>query len=141
MEPSIHIPTDNIYKFASLFGIAIFISSMLGSVYFIVRFNELATKTVLDFEALKAKESLSTVESVQKTILEKTRNVNRANSIIFPCLLGGSLGGSFFLSILGVLNWYRKVQPKQDELLNLQIEKMKREIQVLDKQLEKKDTE
>jgi hypothetical protein len=33
MEPSIQIPTDNIYKFVCLLGLAVFITSVLGSVY------------------------------------------------------------------------------------------------------------
>jgi hypothetical protein len=42
-----------------------------------------------------------------------------------------------FLLLWGWIFWWRRVQPKQDELLNLQIEKTKWEIAVLDKQLEK----
>jgi hypothetical protein len=40
------------------------------------------------------------------------------------------------IAFLGVF-WLRNVQPKRDELLNLQIEKMKRKIQVLEKQFDR----
>jgi hypothetical protein len=52
------------------------------------------------------------------------------------CIVGSSL-----MSVYGFVQWFKKFQPKQDESLNLQIEKMKNEIQVLEKQLEQKSTE
>jgi hypothetical protein len=39
------------------------------------------------------------------------------------------VAASFLGSFWGFKRWFQKVQPKQDELLDLQIEKMKREIQ------------
>ena len=71
MQPSIPIPTDNIYKFACLLGLAIFISAMLGSIYMVYKFDELTSKDLLELEALKAKDNLSLIESTQKVILEK----------------------------------------------------------------------
>jgi hypothetical protein len=54
--------------------------------------------------------------------------------ILAVCLIGGT-----FLILWGGISWWWKVQPKQDELLNLQIEKTKWEIAVLEKQLEKSE--
>lgn len=55
MEPSIPIPTDNVYKFLCLFGLTVFISSMLGSVYLVGKFNDLGSKNILELAALREK--------------------------------------------------------------------------------------
>jgi hypothetical protein len=40
----------------------------------------------------------------------------------------------------GIRLWHQPVQPKQDELLSLQIEKLKWEILMIEKQFEKKNS-
>ena len=50
MQPSIPIPTDNIYKFVYLFGMAIYLSSTAGATYFGIQFYDFVTKKVLELE-------------------------------------------------------------------------------------------
>jgi hypothetical protein len=141
MEPSIPVPTDNIYKFIGLFGLVVFISSMLAVVYLTSKNNEVVFKGIEELRNLQMKEKLTLEESNRKYVLEGILQNNTTSTIIYLIILASFLLFGFILSIFGIYYWFKKVQPKQDELLNLQIEKMRREIQVLDKQLEKKDTE
>jgi hypothetical protein len=141
MEPSIPIPTDNAYKFAAFFGLAVLISSMVAIVYTYDKYFERGYTDFIELEVLKAKDILSADESVRKTALELKQKTDQANKRSLLNFLMACMGGSIALSLMGGVCWLGKVQPKQDELLNLQIEKMKCEIQVLDKQLERKKTE
>jgi hypothetical protein len=109
MEPNIPIPTDNIYKFACLFGLTVFISSMLGSIYVTTRFNELSSKNILELAELRAKENLSTVESTQMAILERHIEVNRSDRKIFEVLLVACIAGNFWLSVWAFREWFKKV--------------------------------
>jgi hypothetical protein len=59
MTPSMPIATDNIYKFAALFGLAILISVMLAVAYFPEKYGELVFNTYLELEILKNKTNLS----------------------------------------------------------------------------------
>ena len=53
--------------------------------------------------------------------------------LIIAALIGGTSW------IISINIWNSKVQPAQDQLAYLQIEKLKREINVLDKQLNKSE--
>jgi hypothetical protein len=141
MTPSMPIPTDNFYKFAALFGLAILISFMVLSIYLPEKFGEPAFKESLEFEILKSRDSLSTEETIRKNHLETKIKLfdSFARQIVYGSAIIGMFGG--FLFLWGIIVWWWKVQPKQDELLNLQIEKTKREIQVLEKQLNPKRLE
>jgi hypothetical protein len=138
MQPSIPVPTDNIYKFICLFGLAVLVGSMLGSVYYISNSNELFMKRDLELTALNAKENLSPVEIKQKAHLEQHVEAIQLDRKISTRLFVACMLVSFFVAAGGFLGWFIKVQPKQDELINLQIEKMRYEIQGLEKQLREK---
>jgi hypothetical protein len=137
MTPSIPIATDNIYKFLALFGLVMFISDLWALAYFVGKYNEIGYENYLELEVLKAKGTLSSEEKVKRFVLEEVAKIIKRDWRILGSLLIACAIIGFFLSALGYYSWFKKVQPKQDELLNLQIEKMKYEIQVLNKELEK----
>jgi hypothetical protein len=114
---------------------------MLAVVYLTSKNNEVVFKGIEELRNLQMKEKLTLEESNRKYVLEGILQNNTTSTIIYLIILASFLLFGFILSIFGIYYWFKKVQPKRDELLNLQIEKMRREIQVLDKQLEKKDTE
>jgi hypothetical protein len=141
MTPSMPIATDNIYKFAALFGVAILISVILAVSYLQEKNGELAFNNLLELEVLKSKDTLSKEETVKRNLLEEKDKALTRHMKLIVRIFSISLWIGIFFLLWGGINWWRKVQPKQDELLNLQIEKTKREIQVLDKQLENPSTE
>jgi hypothetical protein len=55
MEPSIPVPTDNLYKFIALFGLVLFVSSGITFVYSYFYFNKLLYQQRLELEIFKAK--------------------------------------------------------------------------------------
>jgi hypothetical protein len=141
MEPNIPIPTDNIYKFSTLFALAVFIATIPAMAYLIGKQNELFFKSLEDLLLLETQENLSKADLVKKVILERHLNIN-----VFS--LSKYIYALWAINVIAVIvfsafsvYWSKNIQPKQDEFFNLQIEKIKREIQILDKQLEKKETE
>ena len=143
MQPNIPVPTDNIYKFLALFGIIMFISGLWGLAYFAEKYNELGYENYLELELIniKIKKDATPEDITRRTVLEWYAKAIRRYWTIFEYSFTACAAFGFFLSVFGYYSWFRNVQPNQDELLNLQIEKMRREIQVLDKQLQEKETE
>jgi hypothetical protein len=58
MTPSMAIATDNIYKFATLFGLALLISVFLIGAYILDKYGELAFNKQFEPRILQSKENL-----------------------------------------------------------------------------------
>jgi hypothetical protein len=140
MIPSVPIATDNIYKFAALFGLVMMISWIVAVLYLLKINYEFGVENINEYELLKVKTDLTQAESIRKDALEQILRLRSVGTKVFMWSLNILFLVGIGICYWGFRSWYKKVQPKQDELVNLQIEKMKREIQVLEKQLEK-DTE
>jgi TM2 domain-containing membrane protein YozV len=142
MEPSIPIPTDNVYKFHALFGLVFFISLMLASVYVHNYYNKRIYNAYLELETLKAKNNLTSEENIKKSLLEGRMREDKADfKFFFSIVLFFGIFVGFVMMIIGFVGWHIKVQPLQDKLLDLQIKKIEREITVLDKQLQRTQLE
>jgi hypothetical protein len=135
MTPTIPIPTDHIYKFYALCGLAIFIASTLGAVYVSERAYERRTNSDLELEILNKKPNLSPEEEAKKVLLTEKSKIYESTDNLVGYALGGSAAVGLFVMGVGFVQWQKKVQPNQDKLLALQIKKMEREILALDKEL------
>ena len=79
MQPSIPIPTDNIYKFVALFGLSLFISSGLASVAVHFYFNDILYKRSMESEILKTKADPSEEEKIRKGHLERFVSISMSD--------------------------------------------------------------
>jgi positive regulator of sigma E activity len=131
MTPSLSVPTDNIYKFACLFGLALILVSAFSFVTTYttnldrkVRYSEVVIS--LDSKSPRSKNEDDLLE-LNKKLLEVTNsNEKTANIAIgFVFFLGAAL------SFLGASSWYIKVQQRDDQLVNLQMQKLEAEISKL----------
>lgn len=128
MDGKIPLPTDNIYKFYALFGILLFISSMAASLYLHKTTNELIFEIAVLVEELETKENPTRAEIKKREMAEKRveiavkdrKDINLALSLLFTF--------SGLLVTIGFWKWQTEVQPKQDRLLDLQIEKAEQEL-------------
>ena len=133
MESRIPIATDNIYKFYALFGLFVFISSFVTFTYVYTYYYELSYKNAMELEVLNAKTDLSQEENIRKKILEARMKIDVSNKYAYTAILC-AVGALGVLGIIyGFTQWHSKVQPKQDMLLDLQIEKLKHEINALNR--------
>lgn len=128
MESKINIPTDNIYKFYAIFGLALCIAALT---LFVVTYNEHYESQItlsLELTKIQGNEKLSSYEVSQKEIIQKQIEINASNKdfyqLVIACLLGLGVAVVFY----GFKNWHYKVQPKIDELTDLQIKKLRMEL-------------
>ena len=128
MTPSLPVPTDNIYKFACFFGLVLIVSGIFSFVA--VYSNSLASK-VKYMEAIIGLESTATREkadeerfNLNQTLLEITsKNEETAQRAISVVLAAGIL-----LAGYGAWKWKTIVQPKDDRIAQLQVEKLELEV-------------
>ncbi|WP_345860625.1 hypothetical protein [Shewanella algae] len=136
MQSRVPIPTDNIYKFYALFGLLILLTT--GIMFFIrhEQYNIMAFERYIPTETLRAKKSLSEDESRELFILEEKSKIAKLNKELELWLY---MFGFFFFgggfTTYGFYHWHTKIQPKQDRLMDLQIEKAEAEVKALNKQL------
>jgi cell division protein FtsB len=132
MDPSLSIPTDNIYKFACLFGLALIIVSVISFVTMYtatldrkVRYSEV----IIPLEASASRSKPDTdVLNLNKKLLEITRTNERVANGAITILLSVGLA----LSIVGALSWYKNVQVRDDRLVQLQMRKLEAEVAKLE---------
>lgn len=131
MESRIPIPTDNIYKFYALFGLALFIFCIGAILYVNSSTNELVFSAVPEYESLESIEHPTALETAKKQFIEKRINVAVADRKFLEKAIGVILGISILLMIYGFRKWHLKVQPVQDETARLQLEKLRLEVGAL----------
>lgn len=138
MQSRIPLPTDNIYKFYSLFGLLILITT---SIMFFIRhehYNAMAFKRYIPMETLKSKAQPTEEEKLELFLLEQKSKIAISNKDVELGLyltIFFLFGGGF--SVYGFYHWHTKIQPKQDKLLDLQIDKLENEAKVFNKQLQR----
>ncbi|RYY90114.1 MAG: hypothetical protein EOO15_03920 [Chitinophagaceae bacterium] len=132
MQPSIPIPTDNIYKFACLFGLVLIVAGIFA---FVSSYSSALDRKVHYSEALiplEAKAQRTKAEdailAMNKNLIEVTKsNENVANGFITVVLV---IGGS--LSFYGAGKWHSVIQKRDDQLASLQLRKLEAEVKRLE---------
>ena len=140
MQSKIALPTDNIYKFYAMFGLLILLTS--GVMFFMRHeyYNSMAFERYIPLETLKAKNTQTKEEKAQLYLLEQKAIIAKSDEklelsiYLFFFLFG------ICLTIYGFHHWQTKIQPKQDKLLDLQIQKIEDEIKVSNRQFKKRLT-
>jgi len=128
MQPSVPVPTDNIYKFACLFGLVLivsalfcFVNSYSTSLDRKIKYSEVVIPLEAKPERTKAEEQLL---ALNKKLIEVTRdNESTANTAI-----GVVLALGIFLSAYGAVKWHKVVQVRDDQLAELQLRKLAAEV-------------
>lgn len=126
MDPKIPLPTDNIYKFLALFGLIVMISSMSLLIYITRSTNELVWENAnaifdLDKSNPPYKEERAKLLTKEIEIAVTDRDAGKWGlAIVF------ALG--FYASLFGFWRWYKDIQPTHDEILALQRDKLRAEL-------------
>ncbi|MEJ6473372.1 hypothetical protein [Pseudoalteromonas piscicida] len=136
MQPKIPLPTDNIYKFYAFLGLMILLTT---AIMFFIRhehYNSMAFERYIPMETLKAKSILNEDEKLKLFLYEKKSEIAKSNKDLE---LGVYLFYFFFLgggfTFYGFYHWHTRIQPKQDKLLDLQIQKSENDVKAFNKQL------
>lgn len=128
MQPSLPVPTDNIYKFSCLFGLVLIVSAVIAiaSVYS----NSLDRKIVY-VQAVIALDSKAERTKQEEESLKLNRlliDVTKKNEDYVNIWLGVVIGFGLCLSGFGAMQWHRTIQRRDDQLAELQIQKLQAEI-------------
>jgi len=130
MESRIPLPTDNIYKFYALFGLLLFVTAVAGVIVVNASTGETIHQLVKEYQEI-GDDAVSKEDNILAKIIE-TRLENQAkNKKFFIQSLGVLLAVALILMFHGFIQWHKIIQPKQDELLVLQIERLKLEVEQL----------
>jgi len=128
MSPSIPIPTDNIYKFACLFGLALIVSSIFAFVSSYTSALDRKVKYLEVIISLEAKEQRSKVEEDTLSLTKRLVEVSNSNQSFANSFVGVVLSLGIAMSGFGAFRWYAKIQPRDDKLADLQIAKLQAEV-------------
>ncbi|WP_217520012.1 MULTISPECIES: hypothetical protein [Vibrio] len=133
ISSNMNLPTDNLYKFLALFGLLLTVTGcyMFNSSY--TNFNNEYISSIVELAKYENIEKPTKYEVTQKKALEKIIELLKANKPF-------NLNVSMFVIIIGLITmfygfcrWHNKLQPKLDELLDLQVAKAKLEVRQLEK--------
>ncbi|ELM0326635.1 hypothetical protein Q3047_004097 [Vibrio vulnificus] len=133
ISSNMNLPTDNLYKFLALFGLLLTVTGcyMFNSSY--TNFNNEYISSIVELAKYENIENPTKYEVTQKKALEKIIELLKANKPF-------NLNVSMFVIIIGLITmfygfcrWHNKLQPKLDELLELQVAKAKLEVRQLEK--------
>ncbi|MES1190468.1 MAG: hypothetical protein ABUS47_05235 [Steroidobacter sp.] len=128
MESRIPLPTDNIYKFCALFGLLLTVFSIGSMIYVNRSTNELVFSSIVELKQLETLKQSSVIEQTKLDMLTKQLEIAQADKKVFQKALSALVGVAFWLAVYGFWKWHFYIQPMQDELLKLQIKKLKAEL-------------
>lgn len=128
MQDRLPIPTDNIYKFYALFGLLLFVFACGATLYVGKSANAFLASAAVEIENLKSTQDLSAGQVARKRVLERLVEVEKSDKDFFNHALGGIAGIGVLLMVVGFGKWHSQIQPRQDELLDLQIRKLRAEL-------------
>lgn len=131
MENQLPIPTDNIFKFYAMFGLLLFVFSAGSLIYVIHSANELAFQATIEIATIKQSPNASPLDQAKMQVLEKRLEITNSDKNLYIHALGVFAGVSLSLMAYGFTVWHKNIQPIQDELARLQLEKLRHEIKQL----------
>jgi len=135
MQSRVPLPTDNIYKFYSLFGLLILFISMWGFVGTYNFYSDKSFEIYEELEILKKVEKPSSTQTVRLDILEKKLEIYPNNKKFFMGVVGVGISIAVIFIFYGFFQWHTKIQPLQDKVTEKQLEKLDIEVKALKKQL------
>jgi hypothetical protein len=122
MDNNVPLPTDNIYKFYALFGLALLIFSIWSLLAMNRSSNDAAFNYLTEIHALKQKSSPQPGDNVKLAALERRLEITAEDRSFFTWALAVLSGVAVIGISYGFGKWQNEIQPKQDELMALQIE-------------------
>jgi len=128
MESRIPLPTDNIFKFYALFGLLLVIFGVGSTLYVNKSTNDLVFEFAVEYETLKADPVRSVSQEVRFQILQKKLEVAQKDKTFYIYSLGFVVAIGLSMLGYGFKKWHTEIQPIQDEMARLNLEKLRREL-------------
>lgn len=127
MYSKIPLPTDNVYKFYALFGLALLMFGLASILYVNKATNDFMATAYVDLEELKSQAILKPRDEARKRILERQVEVAKNDKEFFLSGAAGVAAIGTLAMVLGFTRWQLRIQPVQDEIADLQLAKLRHE--------------
>lgn len=127
MKSTLSIPTDNLYKFKAVFGLAIIIASLLAIV---ITYNTLDQREFsIDVERIKLENSNinSKHEAALINIYKQYSSTSYAVMLTVLTIASFSILFGFFFSMSGFLDW-KDLQKDEDDIRKTKLQLLKKEL-------------
>ncbi|WP_251359117.1 hypothetical protein [Kangiella sp. TOML190] len=111
------IPTDNIYKFYAIFGLAIIITCVISFLNIYNSYNEKAYERFIELKVLEAIDEINPRQAAEKQLYEIQNKVEKENKDFYMKCIGFLMGLGLFMMLYGFYYWETKVQPRLDKLI------------------------
>jgi hypothetical protein len=131
MQPSLPIPTDNIYKFSCLFGLTLIVVAIFSYASVYSASLDRSIKYLEVVIPLEANKSRSPVEEETLKLNKRLLDVTKTNKDFTLTALAAVLGVGLGISGIGGYHWYTKIQLRDDKLAELQLRKLEFEVDKL----------
>jgi len=134
MNNRVPIPTDNIYKFYALFGLALFVTGMFAFLSAYNSHRDMTYEIYQEQEILKKIENPTNEQTIRLEVLDSRSETGSSNKEFYMKVVAIMFVASICLMFYGFAAWHFKVQPLQDKLREKDLEKIELEIKLLNKQ-------
>lgn len=131
MNPSLPIPTDNIYKFACLFGLTLIVTSIFS---FVAVYSSSLDKKMQYYQSvvmLEAKVPKSKEDGELLKLHNRMLEVTKGNEDVAYTFAAVVIFLGSIISFWGAGKWHSVIQLRDDRLANLQLEKLQAEVDAL----------
>lgn len=129
------LPTDNIYKFYAFFGLLLFIFGAGATVALQRGTNDSVYKLYVELDSVRAPSTAPSAamdqkseKSIREALLERLIEVAREDKKILSMYLSVLIAFSVLLTVAGFYKWHTQIQPIQDEMMRLQLQKLRQEV-------------
>lgn len=133
MVPSLPLPTDNLYKFACLFGLTLMVVSVLGMVSLYNVEQDRLVRTIEAAHAAAVKQDQPGVQnavSLYEAVGKATRIHFAVAALVLSCVMFMGLA----ISAAGAVLWKRRIQTRDDRMAELQLRKLELEVARLEQE-------
>ncbi|WP_196140651.1 hypothetical protein [Aliikangiella sp. G2MR2-5] len=128
MNPNIPIATDSVHKFYAGFGLVVFIASLVTSVYVQNSTNERVLKWFEESTKIERLAKPTKADSDQLKRIEELIKITKLDKKTFMYFLFTSAMIGLVIAGWGFQAWEKRIQPKLDEKLDLEIALLKEEL-------------
>lgn len=137
MQSRVHLPTDNIFKFYALFGLLLLITSLVLFTQLYKSHNDRVFERYVELKTLESLKELTATHKAKKEVLDAQNKIDRSDRKFHLNVIGVFISISLVLMFFGFYNWHTKIQPNQDRITDLNIQKAELEVKALTKQLQR----
>jgi hypothetical protein len=129
---SVPLPTDNIYKFTCLLGVAIILAGLAATYGVYNEALSVKARLISEISQLQSEAASSPRHHDELALKNKLLDVTKNNEQMYVWIIGGAMALGVVLIAFGATRWYRIVQVRDDRIAELQLRKLELEVAAME---------